>query len=70
MDIRSARISSLGTFVVDAFYLTHGNGKPLSEQSRAAVDEALRPGVGRLAEPWPDSAADHNVMELATCSTS
>ena len=41
VDIRSARISSLGAFVVDAFYLTDGNGKPLSEQSRGAVEEAL-----------------------------
>ena len=44
VDIRSARISSLGTFVVDAFYLTDGDGKPLSEQSRGTVESA-DPGV-------------------------
>ena len=31
VDIRSARISSLGAHVVDAFYLTDADGKPLSE---------------------------------------
>jgi len=41
VDIRSARISSLGSFVVDAFYLTDADGKPLSEQLRAAVEQAM-----------------------------
>jgi [protein-PII] uridylyltransferase len=41
VDIRSARISSLGSFVVDAFYLTDADGKPLSEQHRARVSAAL-----------------------------
>jgi [protein-PII] uridylyltransferase len=41
VDIRSARISSLGAHVVDAFYLTDSNGKPLSEQCRAEVEQAI-----------------------------
>jgi [protein-PII] uridylyltransferase len=40
-DVRSARISSLGSFVVDAFYLTDADGKPLTEQHRAQVEAAL-----------------------------
>ena len=41
-DIRSARISSLGAHVVDAFYLTDAEGKPLSEAA---------PGAGRQDHP-------------------
>jgi [protein-PII] uridylyltransferase len=41
VDIRSARISSLGSFVVDAFYLADADGKPLAEQHRATVETAL-----------------------------
>jgi len=44
VDIRSARISSLGAHVVDAFYLTGADSKPLDEQHRAAVELALRRG--------------------------
>ena len=61
VDIRSARISSLGTFVVDAFYLTDGDGKPLSEQSRGTVEQALIAGARQLG-------ADHGTS--ATSSTS
>ena len=41
VDIRSARISSLGAHVVDAFYLTDADGKPLSEPHRALVAETI-----------------------------
>lgn len=41
VDIRAARISSLGAHVVDAFYLTDGDGKPLSEQHRVEVERAI-----------------------------
>jgi [protein-PII] uridylyltransferase len=37
VDIRSARISSLGAHVVDAFYVTDADGKPLTETQQAAV---------------------------------
>jgi [protein-PII] uridylyltransferase len=40
-DIRSARISSLGARVVDAFYLTDADGKPLSEPHQAQVAETV-----------------------------
>ncbi|HEU5270816.1 MAG TPA: [protein-PII] uridylyltransferase, partial [Jatrophihabitans sp.] len=41
VDVRSARISSLGPFVVDAFYLADADGKPLSEPHRTAVEREL-----------------------------
>ncbi|MCW2539088.1 MAG: glnD [Frankiales bacterium] len=41
VDIRSARISSLGAHVVDAFYLTDTNGKPLSEERQADVTSRM-----------------------------
>jgi len=41
VDIRAARISSLGAHVVDAFYLTNSDGKPLSDEHKAEVDSAL-----------------------------
>ncbi len=41
VDVRSARISSLGSFVVDAFYLTDAGGRPLTEQHRATVETGL-----------------------------
>jgi [protein-PII] uridylyltransferase len=50
VDIRSARISSLGAHVVDAFYLTDDDGKPLSEQHRARVETALSQALAPLAE--------------------
>lgn len=41
VDIRAARISSLGAHVVDAFYLTDTDGKPLSEAHQAEVAAAM-----------------------------
>jgi [protein-PII] uridylyltransferase len=41
VDIRSARISSLGSYVVDAFYLTDSAGAPLSESQQAAVTATM-----------------------------
>ena len=46
-DIRSARISSLGSFVVDAFYLTDSDGKPLSESHQAQVTDTLLAALTR-----------------------
>jgi [protein-PII] uridylyltransferase len=47
LDVRSARIETLGAEVVDAFYLTDQVGRPLSpdraETVRRAVEEALAP---------------------------
>ena len=40
-DIRSARISSLGAHVVDAFYLTDADGKPLSGEHQAQAEAVL-----------------------------
>ncbi|HEY0166958.1 MAG TPA: [protein-PII] uridylyltransferase [Jatrophihabitans sp.] len=40
-DIRSARISSLGAHVVDAFYLTDADGKSLSPAHQERVAEAI-----------------------------
>jgi [protein-PII] uridylyltransferase len=41
VDIRAARISSLGAHVVDAFYLSDADGKPLTEQHQAAVGNRM-----------------------------
>lgn len=41
VDIRSARISSLGAHVVDAFYLTDQDGKPLSQAQQEEIGVAL-----------------------------
>jgi [protein-PII] uridylyltransferase len=41
VDIRSARISSLGSYVVDAFYVTDANGKALDEAKQAEVASAM-----------------------------
>jgi [protein-PII] uridylyltransferase len=46
-DIRSARISSLGAHVVDAFYLTDADGKPLSEAHQARVAELILAALAR-----------------------
>jgi [protein-PII] uridylyltransferase len=46
LDVRSARVETLGAEVVDAFYLTDRGGRPLAaeraEAVRRAVEEALR----------------------------
>jgi [protein-PII] uridylyltransferase len=41
IDIRSARVSSLGGSVVDAFYVTTSDGAPIPAGARAAVESAL-----------------------------
>ncbi|MEO7261561.1 MAG: [protein-PII] uridylyltransferase [Jatrophihabitantaceae bacterium] len=46
-DIRSARISSLGAHVVDAFYLTDADGKPLSEAHQERVAETVMAALTR-----------------------
>ena len=54
VDIRSARISSLGTFVVDAFYLTDGGRQAALRAVAGRRRGVAEPGVGRLAELAPD----------------
>ena len=41
VDIRSARISSLGAHVMDAFYLTDSDGKPLTEAHQTKIQSAM-----------------------------
>ena len=45
VDIRAARISSLGEHVVDAFYLTDSEGKVLSAAHQAEVEQAMSQAV-------------------------
>jgi [protein-PII] uridylyltransferase len=41
LDVRSARISSLGGAAVDAFYLSTPGGEPVPAPARRAVEAAL-----------------------------
>jgi [protein-PII] uridylyltransferase len=47
VDIRSARISSLGAYVVDAFYLTAAGGLPLTEAHQREVTEKMALALAR-----------------------
>jgi len=47
MDIRAARISSLGAHVVDAFYLSDANGKPLNEAQQSSVGSIMLAALTR-----------------------
>jgi [protein-PII] uridylyltransferase len=42
VDIRSARVSSLGGSVVDAFYVTDTDGRPVASASRKKIEAALQ----------------------------
>jgi [protein-PII] uridylyltransferase len=42
LDVRSARVSSLAGAVVDAFYVTDRDGKPIAVDDRPAVEAELR----------------------------
>jgi [protein-PII] uridylyltransferase len=42
VDIRSARVSSLGGSVVDAFYVTAADGRPVPPASRGEIERALQ----------------------------
>ena len=42
LDVRSARVSSLAGAVVDAFYVTDKDGKPIEAAARPALEEQLR----------------------------
>ena len=46
LDIRSARLSTLGASVVDAFYVTGADGGPVSAAERIVVSEALLSAAG------------------------
>jgi [protein-PII] uridylyltransferase len=41
IDIRSARVSSLGGSVVDAFYVTTNDGMPIPQEARSDIEAAL-----------------------------
>jgi [protein-PII] uridylyltransferase len=41
VDIRSARVSSLGGTVVDAFYVTTSGGTPIPKRQRRDIEAAL-----------------------------
>jgi [protein-PII] uridylyltransferase len=41
LDVHTARVSSLGGSVVDAFYVTTADGKPVPELERAAIESEL-----------------------------
>jgi [protein-PII] uridylyltransferase len=41
LDVRSARLSTLGAEVVDAFYVVDADGRPLDPAARAAVEARL-----------------------------
>jgi [protein-PII] uridylyltransferase len=47
LDIRAARISSLGAYVVDAFYVTNSEGKSLSELQQADVTAEMTLALAR-----------------------
>jgi len=47
VDIRSARISSLGAYVVDAFYLTDANGDPLTDAHQREITEKMSLALAR-----------------------
>jgi [protein-PII] uridylyltransferase len=42
VDIRSARVSSLGRSVVDAFYVTGADGQPVPAAARTHIEAALQ----------------------------
>jgi [protein-PII] uridylyltransferase len=46
LDVRSARVSSLAGAVVDAFYVTDADGKPIGADSRPALE-------AKLLSAWP-----------------
>jgi [protein-PII] uridylyltransferase len=54
-DIRSARISSLGAHVVDAFYLTDAGGQPLAPEHQTRVTGAVLAALASWVSPVPAS---------------
>jgi [protein-PII] uridylyltransferase len=42
LDVRSARVSSVAGVVVDAFYVTDRDGKPIPDEARPALETELR----------------------------
>jgi [protein-PII] uridylyltransferase len=47
LDVRSARVSSVAGAVVDAFYVTDRDGKPIPAADRAALEDELRSAWAR-----------------------
>ncbi len=41
LDVHTAKVSSLGGSVVDAFYVTTADGRPVPEPQRAAIESEL-----------------------------
>lgn len=60
LDVRSARVSSVAGAVVDAFYVTDRDGKPIDPQHRPALEAELRTAWPPLpaAGAAPDRAAE------------
>ena len=51
LDVTSARVSTFGSAVVDAFYVRGPDGRKLTEQAQiAAVERAIHAGLGSSAE--------------------
>ncbi|MDT4911268.1 MAG: [protein-PII] uridylyltransferase [Pseudonocardiales bacterium] len=47
LDVRSARVSSVAGAVVDAFYVTDSDGKPIAPEARPALESELRSAFPR-----------------------
>ena len=45
LDVRSARVSSVAGAVVDAFYVTGADGKPVAPEARAALGAQVLAGL-------------------------
>jgi [protein-PII] uridylyltransferase len=60
LDVRSARVSTLGAEVVDAFYVTDGDGSPVDDpKRRTEIEERLLTACGATGagSPSPDPPA-------------
>jgi [protein-PII] uridylyltransferase len=52
LDLRAARVETLGAEVVDVFYVTDGDGKPLADEGlRRATVQSVLTALGDLASP-------------------
>ncbi|GAA0483357.1 [protein-PII] uridylyltransferase [Streptomyces stramineus] len=56
--VRSAHVSTLGSNVVDAFYLTQEDGSPLPDANAVALAEALEDVLARAGDGWDDAALE------------
>ena len=51
LDIRSAKVASVGHEVVDAFYVVDGNGDKVAEDRFAVIEGALRAALSGSEVP-------------------